>query len=443
MSHHLMQGPGRPTQNSQQAGIAERILDFARHRSPPPAEIPTVVQTPASPVPSIDSEGKFLLRPNPFHSEEDQDFSTTIQGPVFQTPGPETLELPAESAGEPTTESSVTEDYVHYQYQTHLTDTLRAMTDLLAALSVPPPPAPLAPVEPKSRVKPRSPDTFDGSNPGKLDAFIFQCSMYIVLCGQDFPDEASKVAFMLSYLKGSALDWFQTAATHGSSGLGLMSTAWLSSTPVFIDELCHLFGPRDPVNEATIRIENLRYKDAGKAVKYTLDFNRDALRTGWNDKALYWQFYKGLLDRLKDKLTRIGKAETLIPLQHQVQVLDQRYWERQAEISCDKRASNTAPARTDKPRQSFSDNNSSRPVASSSQTPAQSKSSSSSKPKNPNANKLGKNGKLTPEERDRRFKLQLCLFCGNAGHKVTECPSAKNSAKGKASSTEPAKQAKE
>jgi len=165
--------------------------------------------------------------------------------------------------------------------------------------------------------------------------------------------------------------------------------------------------------------------------------------TGWNDKALYRQFYKGLPDRLKDELTCIGKAETLI-LQHQVQVLDQRYWEHQAEISRDKHAfSNTAPARTDKPRQSSSDNNSSRPAASSSQTLAQSKSSSSSKPRNPNANKLGKNGKLTPEEQDRRFKLQLCLFCGNTGHKVTECPSAKNSTKGKASSTEPAKQAKE
>jgi len=217
------------------------------------------------------SEEKFPLTPNLFHSEEDQDFSTTIHALVFQTPGPETLELPAELAGEPTTESSVTEDYMHYQYQTQLTDMLRAMTDHLATLSIPAPPAPPAPVEPKSHIKPRSPDTFDGSDLGKLDAFIFQSSMYIVLRGQDFPDEASKVAFMLSYLNGSTLDWFQTTATHGSSGL--MTTAWLSSTPKFIDELRRLFGPRDPVNEATICIENLRYKDAGKAVKYTLDFN--------------------------------------------------------------------------------------------------------------------------------------------------------------------------
>ena len=70
---------------------------------------------------------------------------------MFQTPGPETLELPTESAGEPTTESSVTEDYMHYQYQTQLTDTLRAMTDRLAALSVPPPPpTPPAPAEPST-----------------------------------------------------------------------------------------------------------------------------------------------------------------------------------------------------------------------------------------------------------------------------------------------------
>ena len=111
MSHHLTQGPSHPTRNSQQAGIAERILDFGQHRSPPPAEIPTVVQTLASLVPSTDSEEKFPLTPNPFHSEEDQDFSATIHGPVFQTPGPETLELPAESAGEPTTESLITEDH--------------------------------------------------------------------------------------------------------------------------------------------------------------------------------------------------------------------------------------------------------------------------------------------------------------------------------------------
>jgi len=69
----------------------------------------------------------------------------------------------------------------------------------------------------------------------------------------------------------------------------------------------------------TFRIEDLRYKNVGKAVKYTLNFNWDMPCTSWNNKALYQQFYKGLSERLKNKLTRISKPDMLIPLQHQVQ----------------------------------------------------------------------------------------------------------------------------
>ena len=92
------------------------------------------------------------------------------------------------TALESATESSVTEEG-NYQYQ--LTETLRAMTDRLAALSIP---APAPQPDPKPRVKPRSPDPFDGSDPSKLEIFIFQCSMYITLREHDFPDETERKA---------------------------------------------------------------------------------------------------------------------------------------------------------------------------------------------------------------------------------------------------------
>src|SRR5438445_56522 len=125
-------------------------------------------------------------------------------------------------------------------------------------------------------------------------------------------------------------------------------------------------------------------------------------------------------------------------------------------LTCDHHISNSAASGTvlgtvstcsenTKSSTPASNNKTDKTALTSSQPSAQSK--SSSKPKNPNANKLGKDGKLTPEERDRRFKLLLCLFCGLVGHKVPDCPHAKKSAKGKASTTEPAstniKQAKE
>src|SRR6266511_4070094 len=116
--------------------------------------------------------------------------------------------------------------------------------------------------------------------------------MYMSLHGHDFLDESYQVVFMLSHLKGSMLDWFQSAVTHGASSV--TSVAWLSSTATFTNELRRLFGLRDPTNNTIIRLENLKYKDLGKAVKYSLDFNHNAPQTSWNDSALYWQFYKGL-----------------------------------------------------------------------------------------------------------------------------------------------------
>jgi len=66
----------------------------------------------------------------------------------------------------------------------------------------------------KTSIKPRVPDTFDGSDPNKLEVFLFQCQMYLAVCSRDFPDDESKVTFVLSYLKESLQDWFQSELNH-------------------------------------------------------------------------------------------------------------------------------------------------------------------------------------------------------------------------------------
>jgi hypothetical protein len=111
---------------------------------------------------------------------------------------------------------------------------------------------------------------------------------------------------------------------------------WFTSYSAFVAKLQRHFGPRDPVADATNALELLKYKDSTKAARYTIDFNRHAHCTGWNDVALSRQYYKGLPDRLKDEIARIGKPAELRPLQDLIATLDQRYWERQSEISRDK-----------------------------------------------------------------------------------------------------------
>src|SRR5277367_1177195 len=43
---------------------------------------------------------------------------------------------------------------------------------------------------------------------------------------------------------------------------------------------------------------------------------------------------------------------------------------------------------------------------------------------NPIADKLGKDGKLHADERQRRFDNNICLYCGGTGHKTADCKKA-------------------
>jgi hypothetical protein len=291
--------------------------------------------------------------------------------------------------------------------------------------------------KPKSTFKPRSPDVFDGTDSGKIDAFLFQCRMYFNTRRSDFSDDESRVTFALSYLKGSPLDWFQVSLLQALEEDG-KPPDWMEDYEAFCKELLRLFGPRDPVTDATQSLESLRYKDSGKATRYTIEFNRHSYRTGWNDQALARQYYKGLPDRLKDEISRVGKPADLVGLQELVATLDQRYWERQSEITRDKRQT-PAPSNQHKPTSSDSrsDTRQSTPSTSThkpSNSPYPNRNKDQKKPSSsatqsttaakPNliASLLGPDGKLKPEERKRRMDQNLCLRCGGSGHTVQNCP---------------------
>src|SRR5882724_8980705 len=58
------------------------------------------------------------------------------------------------------------------------------------------------------------------------------------------------------------------------------------------------------------------------------------------------------------------------------------------------------------------------------------------------SSKLRKDGKLTPQEHQRRLDNKLCLFCGTAGHVAKDCPkSSLASAKAQASKSDQDKSA--
>jgi len=55
------------------------------------------------------------------------------------------------------------------------------------------------------------PDIFDGSDPHKLNYFLFQCRLFFCANPLQFSTNEEKINFALTYLSSVAQDWFEVA----------------------------------------------------------------------------------------------------------------------------------------------------------------------------------------------------------------------------------------
>ena len=307
-----------------------------------------------------------------------------------------------------------------------------------------PAPTPLAPNPPahRSRMKTCNPEPFDGSDPTKLRSFLSQCKMVFRSRPDDFRTDNFKIMYTVSWMKGTAQRWFEPNLELDDEDLPDFAVSW----PDFEEALKTTFGEPDPVASATIKLENLVMRDHHHLNKYNVDFNEYSALTGFNERALYTRYYRGLAPRLKDALVYAGRPASLARLRELTQELDLRYWERKEDdrvhsstsrtsASSSSRSYETLPATSSSDKapttHSKSSSRSSSPAPGSS-TPAD----SSSKPNKPDLSKvLGPDGKLLPEEKARRKNNGLCMVCGSKGHFADKCLQRKDSARAEAESS--------
>ena len=121
-----------------------------------------------------------------------------------------------------------------------------------------------------------------------------------------FIDDSTKVTYALSYVKGTALDWFEPSLTSG------INVPWLSDYSAFVSKLHSHFSPFDPEGEAEVELKNLCMRDNQRITKYLVEFNRLAARVQWGNATLRCQFYNGLPPWIKDEISRFGKPSPLL-----------------------------------------------------------------------------------------------------------------------------------
>ena len=113
----------------------------------------------------------------------------------------------------------------------------------------------------------KQPDTFDGSDPKKLNNFILLCNLYFQN-NPTYSDDGAKVTFALTLLWGIALELFEPML------MSKEDLAWENDWKNFLRMLRSQFGPIDPTADAADSINNLRMKDNQHILKYNIDFTR-------------------------------------------------------------------------------------------------------------------------------------------------------------------------
>ena len=77
----------------------------------------------------------------------------------------------------------------------------------------------------------------------------------------------------------------------------------------FVDQLNTYFGQPILAQASECALCALKMYDHQHVNKYMIEFSEHATHTGWNDVALYGEFYRGLTECIKDQLLSLDSPQ--------------------------------------------------------------------------------------------------------------------------------------
>ncbi len=178
-----------------------------------------------------------------------------------------------------------------------------------------------------------------------------------------------------------------------------------------------MFGDKNIARVAARNLEAVTMKDSHHAQRYIIDFAQWAPLTGYNDVALANQFYKGLPDRLKDRICEHGRPSEFVELRS-LALCPRRTTLGTSfrDVRLQKRVHFQSSPVASTPRINT--------AASSSSTTFKPSTNPNTKPDRPKipGNQVTSSGHLTEEEKQRRRDRNLCMYCGSNEHLRPACP---------------------
>lgn len=268
-----------------------------------------------------------------------------------------------------------------------------AMTPHAVPAAAPAPPAPTPGPPSSTAPEPRvgAPERYAG-DPESCNPFLTNCSILFALQPHTFATEGARVAFAINHLTGRARLWGTAEWEKG--------TPTCTSFQAFSEELRKVFGPVSLGPDATGGLMSQRQGDRTVA-DYAIDFRTRARLSDWNAAAQCDAFLNGLAPYVKDELVSFDLPSSLDGLIELTSRLDRRIQARRREQ-----------------RHEGGDH---RPSFRQRRFPAPPVPPPEPIHEGAEPMQVGRTS-LTPEERERRRRGNLCLYCGQAGHFVSRCP---------------------
>ena len=257
------------------------------------------------------------------------------------------------------------------------------------------PPAPdQPPAEPYRKPRLPNPGTYSGE-PGSCRSFLAQCSLIFQLQPSSFPNDRSKIAYVITLLAGRAREW-GTAIWEANSAV-------CNTVDNFFNEMRKVFDRSVTGREAARELLHMR--QGNRTVSdFAIDFRTLAATCGWNPDALYDAFLNGLSENLKDELASRELPTTFDELVDLAIRLDNRLRLRWREKGGSRSHLQRPPIIP--------------PSQSAAVRPPSTATPDATEPMQVDRASLS----LSAEERRRRIESRACLYCGGPGHFKASCP---------------------
>ncbi|KAL0152234.1 hypothetical protein M9458_051957, partial [Cirrhinus mrigala] len=220
-----------------------------------------------------------------------------------------------------------------------------------------------------------TPATYVGEA-AKCSGFLLQVNLYIQMQPQQFPSERTKVAFLASLLTGKALKWAEAI--------------WNSNNPIinsydqFVNHFSEVFSTATSTLSTSDQLFRLR-QGSSSIHDYTLHFRTLAAASGWNEISLLGAYRQGLNPEIRAAMAIYDDSIGLEAFLLRTTCVSQQLAACQPPV--------TAPSAAT--------------VAASAPVPELMQVDST---------------RLSHTERNRRISLGLCIYCGQPGHILRNCP---------------------